>query len=263
VQLFALAVLGFVAAIVASVTGGGSLIMVPALMLSGMEPASAIATNMLVLTSLSFGAAARFRSAGAIALHPTLGLVLVSVPGSLAGALIAVGLNAELLRTIVAVAMVGMSLLILFQPSFGVRARPPSRRRRVAGYALLGAWSIYGGLFSGGYATVLTLGCTSLFGLKLLESVAVTRVVNLAGSLAATLVFAAQGKIDWIVGPPMTLAAFFGGWLGAALALRWGPQTIRRLLLVATVFMSGKLLHSALRAQSAPARDSVRTLAPR
>jgi hypothetical protein len=59
----------------------------------------------------------------------------------------------------------------------------------------MGAWGIYGGMFSGGYATVLTLGCVGLFGLRLLEGITVTKVVNFAGSLAAMLVFVAEGRV--------------------------------------------------------------------
>jgi len=84
-MLVGLALLGFVAAAIASITGGSSLLTVPVLMLSGVDPATAVATNMLVLTSLSAGAAARFRRAGGIPLHPTAGLVLLSVPGSMLG----------------------------------------------------------------------------------------------------------------------------------------------------------------------------------
>jgi uncharacterized membrane protein YfcA len=260
-SLIALALLGFVASVVASVTGGSSLITVPVLMLSGMAPANAVATNMLVLTSLSAGAAARFRKAGTIPRQPTLGLVALSVPGSMLGALFAVRMNEDFLRGVVAVAMVAMTLLILLQPDFGLRPRVSSRRRRIWGYAVLGVWSIYGGMFSGGYATALTMGCTALLGLPLLDSVAVTRVVNLAGSLAATLVFVSQGKVYWTIGSAMSLAALGGGWVGAHLALRWGPQTVRRLLFISTVLLSGKLLYDVVRAHSS-VRRTPRELAP-
>jgi hypothetical protein len=251
-QLVGLALLGFVAALVASITGGNSLITVPVMILAGMAPGSAVATNMLVVTSLSAGAAARFRRAGAIPLHPTVGLIVASVPGSMLGAFIALHVSDSFLRTTVAVAAVAMAILILFQPDLGARASLPSRRRRLLGYAALGLWSVYGGMFSGGYATVLTMGCVGFFGLPLLEGVALTKVVNLLGSLAATLVFAAEGKIDWTVGSAMSLAAVVGGWVGANFALRWGPQTVRRLLFVTTLLLAGKLVDDARRSWRSP-----------
>jgi uncharacterized protein len=255
-RLAGLALVGFVAAIIASITGGNSLITVPVMILAGMAPGTAVATNMLVLTSLSAGAAARFRKAGVFPLHPTLGLVAASIPGSMLGAFVAVHVSDSFLRTTIAVAFVVMATLIWFQPELGARRSLPSRRRRLFGYAALGAWSIYGGMFSGGYATVLTMGCVGLFGLPLLESVALTRVVNLLGSFAATMVFAAHGKIDWTVGSAMSLAAVLGGWVGAHLALRWGPQTVRRLLFVTTVLLAGKVVHDARRSWHSPGRST-------
>lgn len=61
-----------------------------------------------------------------------------------------------------------------------------------------------------------------LFGLRLLEGIAVTKVVNFAGSFTASLVFIAEGRVQWGIGVPMSAAALLGGWLGAHLALRGG-----------------------------------------
>lgn len=252
-HLLLLALVGFGAATIASVTGGSSLLIVPVLIQAGLSPVDAVATSMLVLTSLSIGAAVRFQGAHAIPRHPTLGLTALSVPGSLVGAFAAIRLGDDVLRFVIGLATLAMAIVIVLQPHFGAAPRPRSQRLRLAGYVALGLWSIYGGMFSGGYATVLTLGCTGLFGLTLLESVALTRVVNLAGSLAATILFAVQGKIDWTVGAVMSVAALGGGWLGAQLALRWGPQTLRRLLFVTALLLSGKLLYDTSRSRRAAA----------
>ncbi len=256
-HLVALALVGFLASLVASITGGNSLITVPAMMVAGMAPGTAVATNMLVVTSLSAGAAARFRTAKAIPRHPTFGLIAVSIPGSMLGAMTATKVSDGFLRSAIAVAVVAMAVLVLLQPEFGVRTKVPSNRRRVFGYFSLGLWSVYGGMFSGGYATVLTMGCTALFGVRLLDGVALTKVVNLFGSLAATAVFASRGKIDWSVGSVMSLAAVTGGWVGANVALRWGPQTIRRLLFVTTLVLASKLVYDTRRSWRAMRTGSV------
>jgi hypothetical protein len=119
---------------------------------------------------------------------------------------------------------------------------------RLIGYVAMAAWGVYGGMFSGGYATVLTLACVALFGLPFLEGIAVTKIVNFAGSFAASLVFIAEGRIQWGVGVPMSVAAMLGGWLGAHLALRWGPQPVRRLLFVVVTGLGAKLVYDTGRA---------------
>jgi len=207
-----------------------------------------VATNMFVLASLSLGAAVRFLRARAVPVHPTAGLILVSVPGSVLGAFLAVLMSELALRSIIAVAMVAMGFLLAFQPQLGASRRERSPRMRVVGYVAMAAWGVYGGMFSGGYATVLTLACVAFFGLRLLEGIAVTKVVNLAGSLAATLVFVVEGRVQWGIGLPMSAAALLGGWAGAHLALRWGPQPVRRLLFVVVTGLGAKLVYDAERA---------------
>jgi uncharacterized protein len=247
-RILLLAAVGFVAGVFASITGGNSLLTVPVMMLAGMGAVGAVATNMFVLASLSLGAAVRFLRARAVPLHPTAGLVLVSVPGSALGAFIA-GLMSELaLRTIIAVAIVAMGFLLAFQPQLGASQRARSPRMRVVGYVAMAAWGVYGGMFSGGYATVLTIACVALFGLRLLEGIAITKVVNFVGSVAATLVFVAEGRVQWGVALPMSATAMLGGWVGAHLALRWGPQPVRRLLLIVITGLGAKLVYDAERA---------------
>jgi hypothetical protein len=243
-----LVAVGFLASVFAAITGGNSLLTVPIMMLAGMDAASAVATNMFVLASLSLGATVRFLRSRAVPLRPTAGLVVVSVPGSILGAFMAVRMSELALRSIIAVAMMGMGFLVAFQPQLGASQRERSPRMRRLGYVAMATWSVYGGMFSGGYATVLTLACVAFFGLRLLEGIAVTKVVNFAGSFAAMLVFLAEGRIQWSVGVPMSLAAMLGGWLGAHFALRWGPQPVRRLLFVVVTGLGAKLVHDTERA---------------
>jgi len=56
----------------------------------------------------------------------------------------------------------------------------------------------------------------------------------------------------WGVGLPMSFTAMVGGWLRAHLALRWGPQTLRRLLFVAVAGLGAKASYDVGRRWSAP-----------
>lgn len=234
----ALAVVSFVAGIFAAITGGTSLLTVPVMLVAGMSARNAVATNMLVVASLSIGSVLRFRHAGVAPRTPTTGLVLVSVPGSLLGAYFAVRMDDLALRTVIAIALVVMAMVLGVQPRMA--ARPRTVGSRVVGYAFMAIWAIYGGMYSGGYATMLTLASTFFFGLSLLEAIAIAKIVNFAGSFAATLLFVSQGRVQWDVGLAMSATALAGGWLGAHLALRWGPQTLRRLLFVAVAGFGAK-----------------------
>jgi uncharacterized protein len=228
-RVLLLVVVALLGGVLSAITGGTSLLTVPAMLLAGMEPHVAVGTNMLVVVALSAGSAGRFVTAGALPRRPTLMLSITAVPGSVLGALSAVALSEGTLRSVISVAMLSMAALLAFRPSLGQERASVSRRFSFGGSCLLALWALYGGLFSGGYATVLTLGIVVFFGAPLTEAVGIAKVVNLTGSAAAALVFVSFGKIDWVVGVSMGAGAALGGWIGATVTLRAKPEFIRRL----------------------------------
>ena len=81
-----LAVVAFVAGCVDAVAGGGGLITVPAMLLVGFDPATAVATNKLQGTFGSGSATLAFARAGRIDWRNSLPLAVTAVFASVAGA---------------------------------------------------------------------------------------------------------------------------------------------------------------------------------
>jgi hypothetical protein len=106
---------------------------------------------------------------------------------------------------------------------------------------------VYGGLFSGGYTTLLTFTCVVALGMPLMGTVAATKVVNLASCTVATAVFVAAGLVDYRVAVPVSVASFAGGWTGAHVALRRGERFVRRLFVIAVLAMAMELCVDVLR----------------
>jgi uncharacterized membrane protein YfcA len=241
-----LAGIEFIAAVLGAITGSTSLVTVPAMILAGMDASSAVGTNMLALVFLSAGATLRFQRAHSIPRHPTLGLAIVSIPGSLVGALVATLLRASVLRAVVAVAVIVMAVFVAVGQRFGEAPRSRSRTTKVAGYAVAAILAVYGGVFSGGYATMLTLTVVACFGTTLVAGIALTKPVNLIGSMAAAGVFLYEDRIDLRVGIAMSVAALVGGWVGAHVAVVHGAAWLRRLFSVVVLALGAKLLYDAL-----------------
>jgi len=235
------------AGLVSSITGGTSLVTVPLLLLAGVEPQSAIGTNMLVVAALSAGSAARFQVAKAVPCNPTLILALAAIPGSLAGALATVWLDERTLRLIISTALLAMAALLTIHPTFGAARAKTGPRLRSLGYFVLSLWAIYGGMFSGGYATLLTFGVVFFFGCTLPEAIAASKVINFVGSAAASVVFITRGLVRWDLAVCMGIAAALGGWIGAKLALRSRPEQIRRLFALLLGAIGAKVGYDACR----------------
>jgi uncharacterized membrane protein YfcA len=236
----------FAVSVISVATGGGSLVQVPALIALGVAPRVAVATNMFAVTWMTLSAMVRFARAGQVGGRFVVPLVAVTAVTSAAGALLTVALPDRLVKGLVAVSMIAMIVFILASPRFGENPTAPSRLRLVVGFAAVTVLGIYGGMFSGGYTTLLTFTCVVALGMPLMQTVGTTKLVNLASSGVASAVFAFAGVIDYRVAVPASLASFAGGWVGAHLAIQRGERFVRALFLVTVLGMAAKLLHDLL-----------------
>jgi hypothetical protein len=224
-----------------AITGGNSLINVPLMIMVGMSPRQAVATNIFAVIFMTISASARF----ARTWRPHAGLllplgILTVITGAI-GAQIAVKLPETVVKLVIGVSMAALVVFIALNRR---RAAPPTPTpaRRVAGFMGTALLGVYGGFFSGGYTTLMTVLCTVCFGLTMMESVAITKPINLLSNTAASVVFFASGLIDLRVGIPLAVANLVGGWLGAHVALKGGDRFVRLLFLVTIGALATKLL---------------------
>jgi uncharacterized membrane protein YfcA len=235
----------FIAAGIGVVTGGNSLITVPVMLSVGMAPREAIATNMFAVTFLALSGGIRFARAkpNAIRWDITLPLSVVTLATSWFGARLVTQLSEATVRIVIAASLVAMLAILIVRPRFGeAAARAVSRPRFVLGITVGAALGIYGGLFSGGYTTLLTFTCVGILGASLVESVGLTKFVNFASSAIASVEFARQGLIDYRVALPMAGAMTVGAWIGAKVAIERGYSWVRAVFLVTIVGLAAKLV---------------------
>jgi uncharacterized membrane protein YfcA len=100
--------------------------------------------------------------------------------------------------------------------------------------------AIYGGLFSGGYVTVLTASFVAFFAMSYSESIAATKVINVFSSAVATLVFMYQGLVDYRLGIILGLTMFVAAYIGAHFATKMNELWLRRIFLSAVILLAVK-----------------------
>jgi uncharacterized membrane protein YfcA len=244
-----LSAVAFVAALIGVVTGGNSLLTVPVMLSLGMEPRRAIATNMFAVTFLALSASVRFARAKAVRARwdVIVPLGVLTLFTSWWGAHLVSSLPERAVRGIVAGSLVIMVVVMAARPRLGEHgAHEVSGARFGAGITIGAVLGIYGGLFSGGYTTLLTFTCIGLLGTSLVEAVGLTKPVNFVSSAIASLEFARLGLIDYRVGVPMAAAMTVGAWVGAHLAVTRGQGWVRAVFLSGVALLAAKLLWDAL-----------------
>lgn len=242
-SLAALTVIFFVTSLVTVVTGSTSLITIPVLLQFGIEPRTAVATNMLALALLSFGGVLPFVRTSVIDRPRTPVLAGLTLAGSGLGALLLFAVPAKWMTLIIPAAMIVVLILLLFEPRpDAIVDSVPSLARTRLGYAVMALLSIYGGFLSGGYATLVTAAGILFFRYPFLRAMAMSKLLNTASSLIAVAIFAWYRIIDWRLGAVLGVAAFIGGLTGSHWAQKLPATLLRRLYLVAVAALAAKSL---------------------
>lgn len=210
----------------------------------GIAPRTALATNMLALTLMSFGAALPFLKQRTVNLSRLPLLLGLTAIGSILGAGLVLVISSKAVPQIVSVAAIAVAIFSISNHQAGVLppAASPSRTAQILGYAATFGLGIYGGFFSGGYVTLLTAAYVTLFKMTFVEAIATTKVVNIVSSLIATGIFSLSGIVDYQLGAILGITMFIGGTIGSQIALKLNNLWLRRIFLATVVILAIKTL---------------------
>ena len=242
VTLVLLLLAAFVAGFIDAIAGGGGLITVPALLAAGLPPHLMLGTNKGQAVWGSGAAMVRFARARMLDRVRAPWTFAAGFLGSTGGAALVLVVSPEVLRPVVLALLVGVALLLTFQPPLHPTPRDhsPAVARGILMALALGL-GFYDGFFGPGTGTFLIIGTVLLLGIPLANASAEAKVVNFASNLAAFLVFAAKGVVVWHIALPMAVAQFAGAWSGSHVAIRGGDRLVRWVVLAVVVALSVKV----------------------
>lgn len=226
---------GFLAGWIDAVVGGGGLVQLPALLLvPGLSPVQALATNKLAsIMGTSVSAATYYRR-----VHPDMRtatpMALAALLGAGGGALLASSLPASVFRPVILVALVAVAVYTVARPQLGrsTSLRWADHRHLTGALALGGGIGFYDGLLGPGTGTFLVIGLVAVLGYGFLEASAKAKIVNAATNLGALAVFSVQGAPLWQLGVVVGLANIAGAYLGARMAVAKGSRFVRVVFMI-------------------------------
>ncbi|WP_152046983.1 sulfite exporter TauE/SafE family protein [Aureimonas psammosilenae] len=222
-EILGLFLAGFATGAVNAVAGGGTFISFGALTLAGAPAISANATSSItqfpgyVTSTLAYWGDIRRMWRGALV------LVLVSLAGSLVGALILLSLDNPQFRALVPWLLLAATALFAAGPWLkprAVHAQEAKAGKGIAAPLLQFLTAIYGGFFGAGMGIMMlaTLGLSQggeYHRLNALKNLLATTI-----ALVAIVVFVAGGVVDWPSALAMIPGVALGGWSGVFAARR-------------------------------------------
>jgi uncharacterized protein len=230
------------AGFVDSVAGGGGLITLPALLLAGLTPVEAVATNKLQGTFGVAAATASFWRAGHLDFRSLVPLIAATAVGAALGAILVGTLDQKALAAAMPFALIAVAIYFTIAPRLRRKATSAPLAVRTFALAVAAPIGFYDGFFGPGTGSLFALGFVALMGLSLLQATANTKVLNLTSNLVSLLVFMGTGHVVYAIGLPMALGQAAGAWIGAHTAMRHGERIIRPLLVLTSIAVALRLL---------------------
>lgn len=235
-------VVGTCAGFVDSVSGGGGLLALPALLWAGLSPVQALGTTKLQGTCGTLAASYNYVRKGYADLSSLVGAMALTLVGGVAGAVTVHWVNPSFLSTLIPFLLIAIALYFWLWPRMG--HLEVHRRMGEGAFALTFGLGIgfYDGFFGPGAGSFWATAYVGLLGYNLRRATAHTKVLNLASNLAALTVFLVQGNVLWSAGVVMGLGQLLGARLGSNMVVKLGGKLVRPLIIVVSLAISLKLI---------------------
>lgn len=237
-------VAAFAAGWIDAVVGGGGLLQLPAMLLiPGITPLQALATNKLASVFGTATSSVTYYRRAKPDIRTALPMAGIALAGSFGGAAVATLLPASAFKPIIVVALLAVALFTAFRPQMGAATRlrfSGHKHHIMAGAAGL-VIGFYDGLIGPGTGTFLVISLVALLGYDFLQASAKAKIVNLATNIGALLLFIPHGAVLWLLGGILAVANVAGSYLGSRMAVSRGTKFIRIVFLVVVVALIAKL----------------------
>lgn len=234
----------FAAGWIDAVVGGGGLLQLPALLLiPGITPVQALATNKLGSVFGTATSSVTYYRRVKPDIRTALPMAIIALVGSFGGAAVATILPPAAFKPIIIAALLAVALFTAFRPQLGAATRlrfTGHRHHIMAGVAGL-VIGFYDGMIGPGTGTFLVISLVALMGYDFLQASAKAKIVNLATNAGALLLFIPHGAVLWLLGGILAVANVAGSYLGSRMAISRGTKFIRIVFLVVVVALTAKL----------------------
>lgn len=241
-----LIIAGFFAGFIDSIAGGGGLITVPALMLAGIPPAQALATNKVQGVFGAATAAISYARRGLVDPRKQWKAALMAAAGGIIGAALVSYLPTDILKFGLPVLLIAIALFFALKPGLNDLDRVQRITPALFTISIVPLIGFYDGLLGPGAGAFYMVGFVTLAGYGVLKATAHTKLLNLFSNLGGLLTFALVGEPLWLLGIMMGLAQIAGATLGARLAAQIGARLIKPLLVLTSSALAIRLIWQML-----------------
>ncbi|MEG0641165.1 MAG: TSUP family transporter [Clostridium sp.] len=241
-----LCLMGFIAALIDSIAGGGGLISVPALMMTGLPTHVVLGTNKFSSSTASLTSSIKFAKSGKVDFKLLKYLIPFTFVGSATGVYVLQFIPADFLKSVVLVLVLIIGVYSLKSKTLGMQDNSTdiiSRKTLGLGMFLAFTLGFYDGFFGPGTGSFLIFGLIKIFKFDFTKASGNAKMLNFTSNISALILFAIQGNINYIYGIPVAIFMILGARVGTNLALEKGPKFIKPIFAIMSFAVFVKLIY--------------------
>ena len=239
--------LGFAAGVLGSMIGlGGGIVIVPILTFLGFPPTVAASTSLFGALSNAVASVISYSRQKRIVYSLGLKLGLLSVPGTVLGALLSTDIAPNIFKILFGFVLIASAIYIFIRKNIETSEKTFSIQMMIFA---VGA-SFFAGLISaffgiGGGIIFVPLMVVGL-GMAMKKAAPTSQLILLFSSLSGVITHSILGHPDFVQAGLLALGAFVGGLVGARLSIDVKERYLQIIVSVVILIAAGKLFVDSL-----------------
>jgi len=220
-----------------TLAGGGGLITVPALMISGIPPLAALGTNKLQGSMGTATSTFMMLKHRRIKWTDVKILMLFSFIGSALGSIAVQFINTATLSFAIPLALLFIAIYFIISPTPAHIEKKPRLSKKTYQSSVVPLIACYDGMFGPATGSFFSLAGVSLRGHSLINATAFAKALNFSSNIASLIVFLFAGQVVLLFGIVMMLGQAIGAWLGSHYLFKINPLHLRLLIVSVSIIM--------------------------
>jgi uncharacterized membrane protein YfcA len=234
---------GVVAGFLDTLVGGGGLLAVPALLLSGIPPIYVLGTNKFQGSMGTGIATFLLFKKKKLDWNSVKSLMFASFIGSIVGGVIIQFVDTQFLSFVIPIVLVFIAIYFIVspKPKSTVGNSKPNKKFELFAVPVVG---FYDGMFGPGAGSFFAMTGVMLKKLEIIQATILAKPLNFASNIAGFIVFFSFGHIAFLIGLLMMMGQMIGAFFGTHYLLKANPLIIRFLIVIISISMLIKYMLS-------------------
>ena len=238
--------LGFAAGVLGSMIGlGGGIIVVPVLTFLGFSPTAAASNSLFAALSNAIASTISYSKQKRIEYPLGIKLGLLSVPGTVLGALISSDVAPDVFKVLFGLVLVASAVYIFVRRNLESREKTISKQMMVFAIGASFFAGIISSFFGIGGGVVFVPLMVAGMGIAMKRAAPTSQLILLFASLSGVITHSLLGHPDFMQAGFLAIGSFAGGLVGARLSIDIKERYLQILVSVVILIAAAKLFYDS------------------